>query len=92
MFLFALFACSGSEDTIVGDATAGETVYATTCAGCHGTDGEGGTGPAMTDEVPELTDEEIEDVILNGAGTMAPVDLIDQDRADVIAYLRATFG
>jgi mono/diheme cytochrome c family protein len=91
MFLFALIACSGSEDTgLTGDATAGEAVYTAACSGCHGAAGEGGSGPVLDGALP-ATDAAIEDVIVNGTGSMAPVDLIDQDRADLIAYLRATF-
>ena len=91
MFLFAVFACSGSEDTaIVGDATAGEAVYTSACSGCHGAAGEGGSGPALDGALP-ADDAALEDVILNGTGSMAPVDLAEQDLADVIAYLRETF-
>ncbi len=93
--LFLLVACGGtSTDTaaLTGDATAGADVFATSCAACHGANGEGGSGPAMTDEVPGKTDAEVQDIILNGDGSMAPVPLEDQDLADLIAYLRAEFG
>lgn len=93
MLLTLLFACASDPAlTLEGDATAGATVFADTCAVCHGESGEGGTGPALTDEVPEKSDEELVDIIRNGYEEMAPVDLEDQEIADVLAYLRDTFG
>jgi mono/diheme cytochrome c family protein len=93
--LLFLVACGGSStDTasVTGDTTAGADVYATSCAACHGASGEGGTGPAMADEVPGKTDAELEDIVLNGEGSMPAVSLGDQDLADLLAYLRAEFG
>ncbi len=89
MLLFALFACSGTE--IVGDATAGAEVYTSACAGCHGADGDGSVGPAM-DGTGELSDEALEDLILNGDGEMPAIDLSEQELLDLVAYIRATFG
>lgn len=94
VLFLALIGCAGSKDDTGsggGDATAGAEVYATSCASCHGTNGEGGTGPAMTEEVPEKTDAEIEDIVTNGYEEMAPVSLDSTQMADLIAYLRATF-
>lgn len=83
----------GDSGGLVGDATAGATVFADTCASCHGASGEGveGYSPSMTEEVPELSDAEIEDVILNGYEEMPAQDLTAQEVADVIAYLNETF-
>ena len=84
MFLL-LVACA---TTPTGDATAGATVFANTCAVCHGADGTGGSGPDITGEAnsPELSD-----TILNGTGDMPAQDLTDTEVADVIAYMKATF-
>jgi mono/diheme cytochrome c family protein len=38
------------------------------------------------------SDEELVATIVNGTGTMEPVALEDQEIADVLAYIRATFG
>ena len=96
VLIFALIGCSGEKDDTGGggggDVTAGAEVYSTSCSSCHGTNGEGGSGPAMTDEVPELTDDQIKDVVTNGYEDMAPVTLDDTQMADLLAYLRATFG
>ncbi|MBL8618604.1 MAG: c-type cytochrome [Deltaproteobacteria bacterium] len=46
-----LVACGGKEGRVEevlaleGDATSGAEVYAVNCAGCHGADGGGGSGP-----------------------------------------------
>lgn len=77
-----------------GDATAGATVYTNTCSACHGADGAGsGTYPALPDYILALDDSTLLDVILNGTEAgMTPVDLTDQEAADVLEYLRATWG
>lgn len=96
--LFSLvFACGGDEkeeacDFTPGDEASGETLYAATCAGCHGGDGSGGTGPALTEKVPDLDDCELDDVIMNGGGDMPATGLSMEQSEDVVAYLRATFG
>ncbi len=46
----------------------GRQAFASRCAGCHGTDGNGGElGPAITTRVPARTDEEIAAVIRQGS-------------------------
>lgn len=103
MFIIALTACSGGdkesgEDALVGDSASGATLYAAACEGCHGADGTLGTdigGTASADlsvRVPAMEDDDIADQIENGGSAM-PAQYDDpQDIADVIAYLRATFG
>lgn len=78
-------------DAIVGDATAGGTVYSNNCAGCHSADGSGGSGPSLIAEVPELSDDEITTAVLEGKGGMPSFDLDDQEMADLLAYLRDSF-
>lgn len=83
------------DDTggLVGDATAGETVFNDVCTACHGADGLGSEGysPSLADETLDLSDEEIRDVILNGYGEMPAQDMTEQEVADVIAYMNATY-
>lgn len=96
---FALAACGGGSDddgvdailALDGDPVAGEAVYASTCAACHGADGEGGSGPAMAGIVADESDADIVEVVLDGEGSMPPQDLTDQEVADVLAYLIETF-
>ena len=98
LLLPLLAACSGPSNTDTsstegtGDAAAGADVYASNCAGCHGVNGEGSTGPAMADEVPSKSDAELENLITNGIGDMPPVPLDAQDMDDLLAYLRENYG
>jgi mono/diheme cytochrome c family protein len=77
-----------------GDAGAGETVFGRcAAAACHGADGNSGsTGAPLRDEVPGLSDERLIEIVLGGYETMAPQNLSDQEMADVLVYLRDTFG
>ena len=103
--LLLLAGCDGkSTDTgedrvetvlaLTGDASTGEALFGTECASCHGASGEGGFGPAMDTIIPSRSDEEIADATLFGAGTAMPAHeyLSDQDVADLLAFLTATFG
>jgi mono/diheme cytochrome c family protein len=100
--LLGLVACDKGSDSaggdIVGNADDGAKVFAATCAqvNCHGPDGTGSDKSSDADDlnkvVPGLSDAEIESRIENGFGLMAPVDLSEQETADVIAYVRQEFG
>ena len=46
----------------------------------------------LNERVPLMTDAEIEFNVLNGGEEMDPVPLPDDDLADLLAYLRETFG
>lgn len=84
----ALAGCGGP------DADHGATVYTASCAACHGSDGTGAVAGVadLTVRVAEMTDAEIEDNVNNGGGDMAAVPLSEDDLADLLAYLRETFG
>ena len=91
-----LVACEGGEKADSGlpegDATAGADLYTSNCSSCHGADGEGGFGPALTHSTHELSEADLADVIVNGQGDDMPgFNVSDQEVADVIAYL-ATFA
>jgi len=97
VFMAFLVACTDGKDTgtdVVGDAAAGEALYASNCASCHGADGTLGASGAsdLTVEVPALDDAGIETIVLNGEGAMPAYDFDEQEMADILAYLRATFG
>jgi cytochrome c oxidase subunit 2 len=85
---------------LTGNTAAGKTVYETSsapkCAACHGADGKGNDAkkfpelaePSQNDDVAELAE-----AIVNGKGKMpAQKSLTDQQIADVVAYMKATFG
>ena len=68
-----------------GDAARGATVFATSCAGCHGVDATGGAGPALRGS--DLTADEVEAVVATGRGAMPAGIESGQDAADVAAYV-----
>src|SRR5512141_2022959 len=80
-----------------GDAANGKQVYSR-CSVCHGDSGEGKeaigkmfgvTMPQLgSKEVQSLDDAAIRKYIAEGKGKMKPVNLTDQEAADVIAFLR----
>jgi mono/diheme cytochrome c family protein len=87
--LVALAACNGDGDgtgTLEGDPVAGEAVFASNCAICHGADGTGGSGPDVTGQSDEA---EVVEVVENGEGDMPGfVDsLTEQEIADVAAFV-----
>lgn len=93
--------CSDAEtmrvDVILAlppDETAGATVFANTCgnAGCHGDNGTNGSGPDLSEEIPELDMDALGCLLLAGVESMpSQASLSDQELADVIAYVRTTF-
>ena len=84
-----LIACGGkAADTSNGEADLenGESVYQS-CMACHS-----GNGIAIDVISAELSDEELERIIVEGEGGMpAQSALSADDVRDVIAYIRATF-
>jgi mono/diheme cytochrome c family protein len=69
-----------------GDPYAGELVFESKCAGCHGVGGEGGTpGPRLLGS--GLTADEVTERVEQGAGVM-PAGLVSgDDEANMVAYV-----
>ncbi len=71
----------------------GRAVYTSRCAGCHGSDGNGGElGPSIVMRVPARTDEELTTVIQQGlptAGMPAFANVTGSEMRDLIAFLRS---
>ena len=71
---------------------AGRLVFASRCASCHGTTGDGGElGPSIVMRVPARTDAELTTVIQQGlptAGMPAFGNLSAPETRDLIAFLR----
>lgn len=94
-------ACAAEVDTarvddvlaLEGDPEVGEAVYGDNCERCH-TDGEGVGQAPYSEVVPASTDEALVTAILEGPGFMPSFDedLSDQDIADLVAYMVATWG
>ncbi len=70
-----------------GDVAAGETFFASTCAGCHMDNGKaaGGVGPQLAGQ--GLTAETVADVVTNGRGAMPPGLASGADLENVTAYV-----
>jgi mono/diheme cytochrome c family protein len=77
----------------------GKDLWATNCAACHGTSGEGGTAPALNSQefLTSVNDDQIHGIIAGGIpGTAMPAwlndyggPLTDQQIAGLVAYLRS---
>ena len=85
----------------VGDFDRGRVVFNETCGrdACHGPDGASGPAPNLAVVVLQRDDVQLRSVIQLGTGntgksegSMPGLELEEQDLADVIVYLRATFG
>lgn len=81
---------SAFEGPITGDATAGATVYANNCAGCH----DAGA-PNLNEHGQNESAAEIRSLIRNGSGRMPAFDeatLSAADLENVMAHLQGEFG
>ncbi len=75
-----------------GVAERGRATYQMQCARCHGSQGHGvGGAPVLAGKVGDLHDPAIAALIVNGRGGMPSSKLTDQQVADVLAWLRATW-
>jgi mono/diheme cytochrome c family protein len=78
-----------------GDAASGEALFGETCFTCHGADGAGtDRAPSLYDRVPMRPDESLVRTLVQGRGAMPDwgETFDDGQLADLLAYLRATFG
>ena len=81
-----IFESSAGTAVGPGDAFAGQAVFESKCAGCHGPGGEGGDpGPRLIGS--GLTAAEITTRVEQGAGVMPSGLVSGQDEADVVAYV-----
>ena len=73
-------------------APPGRATFVARCAGCHGSDANGGElGPAITTRIPTRTDQDVTTTIREGmtaAGMPAFGTLTATDLADLVRYLR----
>ncbi len=71
---------------------AGRQVFVGRCAGCHGSDGNGGElGPGIASRVPLRSDADLAALLrqgLPGAGMPSFGTLTDQESADVVRFVR----
>jgi hypothetical protein len=85
----------GHRTPFVGDADAGEAIYATGCAGCHGNLGQGGNAPAL-DRVSfsRVSRDDLSNDIADsghiGSGAFTSLSMSEQN--DLLARLRGMSG
>lgn len=72
----------------------GQEVYARTCASCHGAQGQGGVGAALTNNSRLQNAALIVEAIVKGVGYMPPVgaNLSNREIAAVATFVRTSFG
>ncbi|MEE2758296.1 MAG: c-type cytochrome [Myxococcota bacterium] len=75
------------------EVESGTTVFETYCTACHGSDGSGTTdGPDLATRNVIRTKQDLIRLLLTGVGNMPAWDgLTDQELADLVAYLQASF-
>jgi alcohol dehydrogenase (cytochrome c) len=87
------FALLASSANAAQSPDPGRVVYASRCAGCHGSNGDGGElGPSITMRVPARTDEDLATLFREGlplAEMPAFPGLTDTEMRDLIRFLRA---
>ena len=90
VFLAIMF--SGAQAQVSASQAAGQQVFATRCASCHGTKATGGEfAPSIVDRVPHRSDEDLVRLLHNGlpsSGMPAFPDIVDQERTNLIGFLR----
>ena len=67
-------------------------MFASTCAKCHGANGNDGSAPNLFERVPTKDAESLETLITTGQGYMPAQEVTGDDLGDVIAYVLDTFG
>ena len=89
-FLVALIAGSSAA---AQTPDAGRDVFVSRCAGCHGSDGNGGElGPGIATRVPLRSDTDLATLLrqgLPGAGMPSFSTLTTQESADVVRFVRS---
>jgi mono/diheme cytochrome c family protein len=78
---------NGADDGGSVDTAAGEDVYQQNCAMCHGADLSGGAGPDLTTAGSSFSAEELEDIIVNGTGSMPAQDVSGDDLDALVGWL-----
>lgn len=88
-----LAAAGCSEEQPTGNTVPpdGAALFSSTCATCHGTQGIGDTGVAMTDDlITSRTDAEIASIISNGQATMPGFPTLrDAEVEAIVQYVRS---
>lgn len=78
---------SSSENGGTSETEAAEALFAKSCAGCHGKDLSGTSGPDLRKVGSTYSADEILDIIENGKGSMQGGYLTGDDAAEVADWL-----
>jgi mono/diheme cytochrome c family protein len=77
------------------DTAAGEALFKSKCAGCHGADGKGKEAMKTTDlaaaDVQKMSDADLGGIISNGKGGKMPAykTLTPEQLKDLVSYIRS---
>lgn len=74
----------GGGETAAGGEFDPEAHYQKSCVACHGSSYEGGAGPSLVGVGEKHSQEEIQDIVVNGKGGMPP-GLVPQENAEAMA-------
>ncbi|WP_046173857.1 cytochrome c550 [Domibacillus indicus] len=74
----------GGGETAAGGEFDPEAHYQQACIACHGSSYEGGAGPSLKGVGEKYSQEEIQDIVVNGKGSMPP-GLVPQENAEAMA-------
>ena len=90
--IFLLYVLFPASIALAQGPDAGQQSFASRCAGCHGSDGNGGElGPAIAARVPSRTDEDLRSLFRQGlpaAGMPSFPTLSGAETGELIRYLR----
>jgi mono/diheme cytochrome c family protein len=72
---------------------AGQPKFGSTCAGCHGANGQGGAGAVLANNAKLADPRHVASTIIHGLGYMPPfAQLSDEDVSEIGSYIRNSFG
>jgi alcohol dehydrogenase (cytochrome c) len=90
--VFLVFSLLAGSLVFAQSAEPGRQLFVSRCAGCHGSDGNGGElGPAIAARLPSLTDDDVISLVRQGrsaAGMPAFPSLNDAEVGNLIRFLR----
>ena len=80
---------ASSIESLTADASSGQSLYASNCASCHGSNGASGSANKNVASVAKNQPTTAIDQILGGGDGMASFSsLSDQEIADIVGYLK----
>ncbi|QKY69931.1 cytochrome c551 [Lentibacillus sp. CBA3610] len=74
-----------ADDSGGETAAAGEEIYESNCAQCHGADLSGGAGDDLTAVGADYSADEVVDIIQNGTGSMPAQEQVSDEDAQTLA-------